>query len=191
MGDPQLLEDEIASLRDQRQRLNSEISDLPSVIQYNEERLDEVDYDVIRRSKTRPRCSDGAVTEQLLEGEDEESVVCWTCGRRLTASRSKTPSTACRTSAGRRRGLNDIKSQLDDLKTDRARPKRSSAVARTSSGRSRRRKRDRRRDEQITSLGPTRGTDGGRRVAGRRGRRSNPRTSTPSLAAPATPTSTV
>ena len=119
MGDQQHLEDEIASLRDQRQRLNSEISDLQSLIQYNEERLEEEDYDVIQSLEDAPEGSDGAVTEQLLEGEDEESVVCWTCGS--TVDREQIEDTVDRLQDLRRgkvEDLNDIKSELEDLKTD-------------------------------------------------------------------------
>jgi chromosome segregation ATPase len=119
MGDHQHLEDEIASLRDQRQRLNSEISDLQSLIQYNEERLEEEDYDVIQSLDDAPGGSDGAVTEQLLESEDEESVVCWTCGS--TVDREQIEDTVDRLQDLRRQkveDLNDIKSELDDLKAD-------------------------------------------------------------------------
>ncbi|WP_367176359.1 archaea-specific SMC-related protein [Haloarcula rubripromontorii] len=119
MGDQQHLEDEIASLRDQRQRLNSEISDLQSLIQYNEERLEEEDYDVIQSLEDAPEGSGGAVTEQLLESEDEESVVCWTCGS--TVDREQIEDTVDRLQDLRRgkvEDLNDIKSELDDLKTD-------------------------------------------------------------------------
>ncbi|AUG48438.1 chromosome segregation protein SMC [Haloarcula taiwanensis] len=119
MGDQQHLEDEIASLRDQRQRLNSEISDLQSLIQYNEERLEEEDYDVIQSLEDAPEGSGGAVTEQLLESEDEESVVCWTCGS--TVDREQIEDTVDRLQDLRRQkveDLNDIKSELDDLKTD-------------------------------------------------------------------------
>jgi chromosome segregation ATPase len=119
MGDQQHLEDEIASLRDQRQRLNSEISDLQSLIQYNEERLEEEDYDVIQSLEDAPEGSDGAVTEQLLESEDGESVVCWTCGS--TVDREQIEDTVDRLQDLRRgkvEELNDIKSELDDLKAD-------------------------------------------------------------------------
>jgi len=119
MGDQQHLEEEIARLREQRQTLNSEISDLQSLIQYNEERLEEEDYDVIQSLEDASEDADGAVTEQLLGGDDEESVVCWTCGS--TVDREQIEDTVDRLQDLRREkveDLNEIKSDLDDLKAD-------------------------------------------------------------------------
>ena len=76
IGDIDTIESEISRLRDQKQRLEVELSKLQSVIQFNEEMLDGASQDIA--SALRGDDTDGAVTDQLLETED--AIVCWTCG---------------------------------------------------------------------------------------------------------------
>jgi DNA repair exonuclease SbcCD ATPase subunit len=117
MGDHQQLDDEISRLRDQRQSLNTEISDLQSLIQYNEERLEEGDYGVVQSLDDEQEATADAVTDQLL-ADDEESVVCWTCGS--TVDREQIEETVARLQDLRQEKvetLNELKSELDDLKS--------------------------------------------------------------------------
>ncbi|PYZ02997.1 hypothetical protein C8039_11800 [Halogeometricum sp. wsp3] len=147
MDDLLLLEDEIARLRDQRQRLNSEISDLQSLIQYNEERLEEEDYDVIQSLEDAFVGSDGAVISDS-KAKTRNPLPRTSCS---TVDRDQIEDTvaACRSSAGRRSRTSTTSSRNSTTsRPTSARPKRSSAVARTSSGRSRRRKR---RSNAVTS----------------------------------------
>ncbi len=117
MGEHQHLDDEIGRLREQRQSLNTEISDLQSLIQYNEERLEEGDYGVVQSLDDEQEATADAVTDQLL-ADDEESVVCWTCGS--TVEREQIEETVTRLQDLRREkveALNELKSELDDLKS--------------------------------------------------------------------------
>jgi chromosome segregation ATPase len=79
MGDHDELEDEIARLRDRKDRLESEVSDLQDVIQFNEDLLDGGDRsiaDVLEDGK-------GSVTDDLVD----DTVVCWTCGSEVSTER--------------------------------------------------------------------------------------------------------
>ncbi|WP_276274077.1 archaea-specific SMC-related protein [Haloarcula litorea] len=110
------LDAEIQQLRDDRQRLNGEISDLQSLIQYNEERLDEEDYQMLEEFETDD--ANGSVTDDLLSDTDE--IVCWTCGS--TVDRQQIEETIDRLQDLRSEKvteLNDIKDQLEDLKADK------------------------------------------------------------------------
>ncbi len=70
------IEADVSRLRDQKQRLESELSKLQNVIQFNEEMLDGTSQDIA--AALRGDSTDEAVTDQLLDTDD--SVVCWTCG---------------------------------------------------------------------------------------------------------------
>ncbi|WP_135305532.1 archaea-specific SMC-related protein [Haloarcula amylovorans] len=118
MGDQQHLETEIEQLREKRQTLNSQISDLQSLIQYNEERLEDEDYEVLETLDETDRSeSAGSPTDELL-ADGEGSVTCWTCGS--TVEREQIEDTVERLQERRQnlvQELNDIKSELEDLKT--------------------------------------------------------------------------
>ena len=77
MCDHRDLGGEIDRLRSKRQGLNTEINELRSLIQYNEERLEAEDYELLQDGGAA--AEDGSVTDQLV-GEDDETVICWTCG---------------------------------------------------------------------------------------------------------------
>jgi chromosome segregation ATPase len=78
-ADVAALRDDLDDLREQKRRANTQVSELQSIIQFNEDMLSGTDSqiaDVLRDESDE--AADGALTDQLLEGE--ESVVCWTCG---------------------------------------------------------------------------------------------------------------
>ncbi|MBX0323186.1 chromosome segregation protein SMC [Halomicroarcula sp. F13] len=121
MGDMDHLESEIERLREQRQSINNDISDLQSLIQYNEERLESEDYEVLGSIEGEAEAEDanGSVTEQLLDGDDE-TVVCWTCGS--SVERDQIEETVDRLQRLREEKLNElseIKDDLEDLKSDK------------------------------------------------------------------------
>ncbi|MFA1610948.1 archaea-specific SMC-related protein [Halobellus rubicundus] len=109
MGDHRDLEAEIDRLRSKRQDLNAEINELRSLIQYNEERLEAEDYELLQDGGAA--AESGSVTDQLV-GEDAETVVCWTCGS--SVERGQIESTIDR--------LKDLRSekveQLNEVKSD-------------------------------------------------------------------------
>jgi peptidoglycan hydrolase CwlO-like protein len=105
----------IERLRERRQRLNEEMSELQSVVQYNEQRLADGDGRVV----TELDATGGAVTDQLLE-DTAETVTCWTCGS--TVEREQIESTVDRLDELRRQKateLGDVKSELDELQRRR------------------------------------------------------------------------
>ncbi|MFC5367140.1 archaea-specific SMC-related protein [Salinirubrum litoreum] len=112
------LEDEIARLRTRRQTLNNDISDLQRLVQYNEERLESGDYNVLDETDAEGPDADGSVTDQLLD--DEQSVVCWTCGS--TVERDQITDTVDRLTSLREEKLaelSEVKTDLESLKSDK------------------------------------------------------------------------
>ena len=116
MGEHRDLESEIERLRGERQDLNSEINELRSLIQYNEERLEDEDYDLLEDGGAAAESGEGSVTDQLV-ASDSETVVCWTCGS--SVEREQIESTIERLKSLRTEKveeLNDVKSRLEDRK---------------------------------------------------------------------------
>jgi len=116
MGDHRDLEAEIDRLRSKRQDLNTEINELRSLIQYNEERLEAEDYELLQDGGAA--AEDGSVTDQLV-GEDGETVVCWTCGS--SVERGQIESTIERLKDLRSEKverLNEVKSDLETRKEE-------------------------------------------------------------------------
>ncbi|SDY09142.1 archaea-specific SMC-related protein [Halobellus clavatus] len=116
MGDHRDLEAEIDRLRSQRQELNTEINELRSLIQYNEERLEAEDYELLQDGGGAAT-GDNSVTDQLVG--DDDTVVCWTCGS--SVGRDQIESTIERLKDLRSEKvetLNEVKSDLDDRKEE-------------------------------------------------------------------------
>ncbi|SDY24666.1 archaea-specific SMC-related protein [Halobellus clavatus] len=116
MGDHQDLEAEIERLRSKRQALNTEINELRSLIQYNEERLEAEDYELLQDGGAA--AEGGSVTDQLV-GEDDETVICWTCGS--SVDREQIESTIERLKCLRSEKveqLNTVKSDLESRKEE-------------------------------------------------------------------------
>ncbi|MFB6202500.1 MAG: archaea-specific SMC-related protein [Halorhabdus sp.] len=112
------LAEQIETLRERRQTLNAEISDLQSLISYNNDRLEEGDYELFEEWDG-DNGEDGAVTDQLLDDGNGE-VVCWTCGS--TVQRNQIEATIQRLDDIRQekvQELQDVKSSLEDTKTQR------------------------------------------------------------------------
>ncbi len=74
---------EIDRLQERKRELDSELTKLQSVIQFNEEMLDGASRDIA--AALRGEDDDESVTDQLLE--TTESVVCWTCGTEVEGDR--------------------------------------------------------------------------------------------------------
>ena len=109
MGEGDHLEDDIQHLRERRQRLNTELSDLQSLIQYNEERTEQGDFEVAAALGD----DDGALTDELVD----DQVVCWTCGS--TVDREQIDATVEQLKnlhQEKTSELSDVKDELDKLK---------------------------------------------------------------------------
>ncbi|WP_262177118.1 archaea-specific SMC-related protein [Haloarcula laminariae] len=118
-GDRDQIDAEIDQLRSERQALNSEISNLQSLIQYNEQRLEEEDYEI---AQTLAEDTEGGpsdtVTDQLLD--DDEGIVCWTCGSNV--DRKQIEDTVSRLQDLRRdkaQKRSELKSKIDDIKSEK------------------------------------------------------------------------
>ncbi|PSQ63795.1 MAG: chromosome segregation protein SMC [Halobacteriales archaeon SW_8_66_22] len=109
MSEGDHLEDDIQRLRERRQRLNTELSDLQSLIQYNEERTEQGDFEVAAALGD----DDGALTDELVD----DQVVCWTCGS--TVDREQIDATVEQLKnlhQEKTSELSDLKDELDKLK---------------------------------------------------------------------------
>ncbi|WP_436906877.1 archaea-specific SMC-related protein [Halosimplex marinum] len=108
------VEERIERLRDQRQTLDSTVNELQKVIQFNEEMLEGTSSDVVAALRDE---GDGEVTDRLVD----DQVVCWTCGSEV--DRSAVESTLDRIRELRQTKLSerqDLQSEIDDLKTEKA-----------------------------------------------------------------------
>ena len=116
-GDIDSIDSEISRLRDQKQRLGSELSKLQNVIQFNEEMLDGASQDIA--SALRGEEATESVTDQLLEQED--TIVCWTCGTEVDQeSIEETLARLRELRQSKYTKQSDIEDELDDLKDRRS-----------------------------------------------------------------------
>lgn len=122
MGEHQQFEDDIRRLRNKRQNLNAEISDLQSLIQYNDERLEKGDHEILSEfESTADTDSDKAVVDTLLENG---MVTCWTCGSKVERAKiDETVSSLKNLRLEKMERLDEVKSQLDDLKSQQQKAK--------------------------------------------------------------------
>ncbi|NEU58645.1 archaea-specific SMC-related protein [Halorussus sp. MSC15.2] len=72
------LDAEIDRLRRRKRDLESDITQLQSIIQFNQDMLDDYESDVLETLGDTGAASDDGVTDQLLG--DRQEVTCWTCG---------------------------------------------------------------------------------------------------------------
>lgn len=115
--DRQTLDSQLDELRQRRSELDSTMSQLQSVIQFNEEML-EGTTPAIADALRDTDCS-AAVTDQLLS--DSESVVCWTCGSQV--EQENIESTLDRLKQLRQEAISErreLRAEIDDL-TERKR----------------------------------------------------------------------
>ena len=110
---------DIDRLRTERQELNTEINELRSLIQYNEDRLDAEDYELLQGEGAESDPRGEAVTDGLI-GADAGTVVCWTCGS--SVERGQIESTIDRLKSLRSEKveeLNTVKTRLEDRKEEK------------------------------------------------------------------------
>ena len=110
---------DIDRLRTERQELNTEINELRSLIQYNEDRLDAEDYELLQGEGAESDPRGEAVTDGLI-GADAGTVVCWTCGS--SVERGQIESTIDRLRSLRSEKveeLNTVKTRLENRKEEK------------------------------------------------------------------------
>jgi chromosome segregation ATPase len=114
------VESEIDQLRSRQQRLTGVVSELQSIVQFNEEMLgDDDDSGRVRSLLEERRDETGDVTDQLLESDE---VVCWTCGTEV--EKSAIASTVDRLRSLRRdlhEERNELQARLSELQMERDR----------------------------------------------------------------------
>jgi DNA repair exonuclease SbcCD ATPase subunit len=115
----QEIESRISQLRDNKQTLQSEVTELQSTIQFNEDKLDESEDDTLSELTDRGT-SGGSVTDQLLA--EKETVTCWTCGSDV--ERRQIESTLANLRELRQEKLDEIQSleaEIDELTDEKQR----------------------------------------------------------------------
>ncbi|WP_436348497.1 archaea-specific SMC-related protein [Natronorubrum sp. FCH18a] len=113
MGDHDEIESRIDRLRTRKQRLESEITDLQSVIQFNEEMLEDPENGLLDGTTDE---NGDSVTDQLLP---DDSVTCWTCGSVVDAEQIESTLSLLREQSQEKfNAINEIDDELDAL-TDR------------------------------------------------------------------------
>jgi DNA repair exonuclease SbcCD ATPase subunit len=118
--DPDAIADRIAEARRRKRQLDDTLSELQSVISFNEEMLegDGLDLDLDGDG------SGGDLTDQLVE--DGERTVCWTCGSEVDSERIA--ETVDLLGDIRREKLderNELRNEIDELSSERSRLKES------------------------------------------------------------------
>jgi chromosome segregation ATPase len=122
-GDLDDIDAEIDRLRGHKQSLESTISQLQRVLQFNEEMLegDNPEFQQALQDTTDSENTDeGALTDQLV-ADDDETTVCWTCGsevERETIDETLDSLRSLRQEKSHER--NDLNAELDELTTRRS-----------------------------------------------------------------------
>ena len=122
-GDRADLDSQIEQLRTRETELETELSELQSITQFNENMLENKDIGRLDGpvDNAQTNCgvvSDGSVTDQLLANE---TVTCWTCGTEIDAEQVET--TLDRLQSLREEALtdvSDVRDELDDLIAERS-----------------------------------------------------------------------
>ena len=115
-GEREEVETEIRSRRERKQRLESEVNELQSVISFNEEVL--ADAGTEASPFAAPGDGNGAVTDRLVEGEQ---VSCWTCGSEVDREQVEATVEQLRSlSREQMSQVSDLEEELDTL-TERER----------------------------------------------------------------------
>ncbi|MFC6767012.1 archaea-specific SMC-related protein [Natrinema soli] len=115
---PDRLEGRIQELRARKRSLDTTVSELQSVIRFNEERLADDGFELDLEDHVESGDEDdGDITEQLLADDD---VVCWTCGSQV--GRDRIESTLERLRSLRQEQLeerSELQAQIDELSSRR------------------------------------------------------------------------
>jgi septal ring factor EnvC (AmiA/AmiB activator) len=108
-GDRAELDRQIEQLRTREDELEAELTELQSIIQFNEDMLDGDDLGRLDALADDTE-TDGAVTDQLLA---DETVTCWTCGTDVETDQIE--ATLDRLRSLREETLGDVNAVRDDL----------------------------------------------------------------------------
>nr|WP_299269643.1 archaea-specific SMC-related protein [Halorientalis sp.] len=116
MGDREEFDRQISRLRERKRALESEVSNLQDIIQFNEELLDGEETDV-GDALTAGDDSNEDLTGQLLESE---TTTCWTCGSEVDPERIEATLDTLRTVRQEQMGeIREIEDELEELRADK------------------------------------------------------------------------
>ncbi|AQL44346.1 chromosome segregation protein SMC [Halorientalis sp. IM1011] len=116
MGEHEEIDQEISRLRERKLTLESEVSDLQDIIQFNEEMLDGEETDVTDALAAEDDPYED-LTDQLLESE---STICWTCGSEVDPDRiEETVDTLRTVRQDQMSEIREIEDELDELRSDK------------------------------------------------------------------------
>lgn len=109
------LDREIQRLRGQSETIDTLVSELQSVIQFNEEMLEGGRSEF--REALQPQEAGGSVTDQLLEGD---STVCWTCGTEVETEQIEATLDRLRELRQSKLGTrSELRSEIDELQSEK------------------------------------------------------------------------
>jgi DNA repair exonuclease SbcCD ATPase subunit len=117
-GERSELDGEIERLRERESGLESELSELQSIVQFNEDMLDGDDGGRLDSLTETPEAgTDGSVTDQLVA---DETVTCWTCGSDVETDQIEATLDRLRDLRQETLGdVNTVREELDDLVAER------------------------------------------------------------------------
>lgn len=116
MGEREEIDERLTRLRERKQRLESEVSDLQDIIQFNRQMLDGEETAVSAALGSDDN-STGGLTDQLI---DDESTVCWTCGSEVSRKRiEETVETIRDVRQEQTSGVREIESDIDELRDEK------------------------------------------------------------------------
>ncbi|THE64641.1 chromosome segregation protein SMC [Salinadaptatus halalkaliphilus] len=112
------IDEEIDRLQRRSQSIDSVVSQLQSIVQFNEEMLDGAHPEIRELLADDGGTAEGAVTDQLLA--DEETVQCWTCGSEVQRSEIEETIDRLRSLQEQKLGERDeLEEQIQSLRSDR------------------------------------------------------------------------
>ena len=113
------IEQEVQRLRGQIQQIDSTVSDLQSVIQFNDEFLEEGQPPFLQNLDDSDGSTSGEITEQLVS--DSADVTCWTCGSSVETTQIKSTLDKLRTIRNDKMDQRQtFQSQVDDLQDEKS-----------------------------------------------------------------------
>lgn len=115
MGESEHIERDISKLRDRKQRLETTVSNLQDVIQFNEEMLEGEKSAISEALETSGQAE--SVTDQLVA---DDETVCWTCGSEVPQGRIETTLDELRSvREDQMSEIRDIEANLDELRNEK------------------------------------------------------------------------
>jgi chromosome segregation ATPase len=121
------LEEEMQHKRGQVEAINQTINELQSVIQFNDDFLEDGQPEIVEQVQSDGQASSGTVTDKLLE--DGESTTCWTCGSEVATEQIESNLKSLRSLRKQKmedrqslkRAIQEHKSEKDELETQQQR----------------------------------------------------------------------